>query len=111
MKQLAVKPKISEKTYALAEARNTYVFEVPVGANKHDVARSIAKQYEVTVERVRIAAIPGKVKRSYRRGGRNIFKGSRSDIRKAFVTLAEGDKLPIFSAVEEAGDPTVQEKK
>jgi len=109
-KQLAVKPKISEKTYALAEERNTYVFEIPVSVNKHDVARSIARQYEVTVENVRITSIPGKVKRSYRRGGRNIFKGNRSNIRKAFVTLAEGDKLPIFSAVEEAGDPT-QEKK
>lgn len=109
-KLVAVKPKISEKTYALAEQLNTYVFEVPLAANKHDIARAIAEQYKVEVLTVRVASIPGKTKRSYRRGGKNIFTGNRSEIRKAFVTLAESDKLPIFSAVEQAANPA-QEKK
>jgi ribosomal protein L23 len=59
---------------------------------------------------VRIAGVPGKTKRSFRRGGRNVFKGSRSDIRKAYVTLKEGDKLPIFQAVEEANVPAKETK-
>lgn len=111
MNLVAVKPKLSEKTYSLSETLNTYVFEVPKLANKHDISRAIMSQYEVSVVNVRIATIRGKVKKSYRRGGRNTYKGSRSDVRKAFVTLAEGDKLPIFSAIEEAGDPTAKEKK
>lgn len=98
---IAVKPKISEKTYALSELTNTYVFEVPKSSNKHTIAVSVAEQYGVSVVGVRIASIPGKVKRSTRKGGRKVVKGSRSDIRKAYVTLAEGDKLPIFSAIEE----------
>ncbi len=109
-KLVAVKPKISEKTYALAEQLNTYVFQVPAGANKHDIARAIAEQYKVEVLTVRVASIPGKTKRSYRRGGKNVYTGNRSDIRKAFVTLAENDKLPIFSAVEEAGNPVAEKK-
>jgi large subunit ribosomal protein L23 len=109
-KLVAVKPRISEKTFALAEQLNTYVFEVPATANKHDIARAITEQYKVEVLTVRVASVPGKSKRSYLRGGKNIFTGNRSDIRKAFVTLAENDKLPIFSAVEPGANPA-QEKK
>jgi large subunit ribosomal protein L23 len=100
-KDVVLKPKVSEKTYALNEAGNVYVFQVQAGANKHAIARSIADQYDVVVLNVRIASLPGKPKRTFRRGGRNIYKGSRSDIRKAYVTLSEGDKLPIFAAMEE----------
>ena len=109
-KLVAVKPRISEKTFALAEQHNTYVFEVPSDSNKHDIARAITEQYKVEVLTVRVASVPGKSKRSYRRGGKNIFTGNRSDIRKAFVTLAEKDKLPIFSAVESSGKPTQETK-
>jgi large subunit ribosomal protein L23 len=109
-KLVVLKPRISEKSYALAEHGNTYVFDVPTNANKHDIARSVNNQYQVSVTNVRIAGVAGKPKRTIRRGGRNVLKTSRSDIRKAYVTLQEGDKLPIFSAVEE---PTVtpEEKK
>jgi ribosomal protein L23 len=104
LKHIALAPKLSEKTYAISELTNTYVFEAPKNANKHDIARAVAAQYDVKVAGVRIANIPGKVKRSVRRGGRNVFRGSRTDTRKAFVTLVEGDKLPIFSAIEEAAN-------
>src|SRR6266404_3728710 len=112
-KQFALKPKVSEKTYDLAENRNTYVFEVPRDANKHLIAKAIAEQYEVGVVNVRVASVPGKTVRSYRCKGRNVFRVSRSDIRKAYVTLAEGDKLPIFSAMEEQNDAArdTKEKK
>jgi ribosomal protein L23 len=109
-KLVAAKPRISEKGYNLAEQLNVYTFVVPADANKHSVAQAIESQYEVSVTNVRVASIPGKVKRSYRRGGRNVFKGTRSDLRKAYVTLAEGDKLPIFSAVEEGSAPDKETK-
>lgn len=101
---VAVKPKISEKTYAMSELTNTYVFEVPKSANKHSIADAVTAQYSVSVIAVRIMNIPGKTKRSVRKGGRKVVKGNRSDIRKAYVTLAEGDKLPIFSAIEESSN-------
>lgn len=112
MKYMALKPRISEKAYALSEQRNVYVFDVPSGANKHDIAKSVADQYEVKVTNVRISSVPGKAVRSYRQRGRKSIAGQRSDIRKAYVTLKAGDNLPFFAGAEEAEEkePAVQEK-
>ena len=100
-KTITLKPRMSEKAYGLSQTARTYIFEVPVGANKHTVARAVAAQFEVTVENVNITNIAGKAKRTVRKGGRQV-KGHESDMRKAYVTLAEGQSLPIFAAVEEA---------
>lgn len=105
MNYMTLKPRISEKAYALSEQRNVYIFDVPASANKHDIAKSVAAQYEVKVTNVRISAVPGKSVRSYRNRGRRSIAGQRSDIRKAYVTLSEGDKLPIFAAVETPDAP------
>jgi large subunit ribosomal protein L23 len=110
MKHLALKPRVSEKAYGLSELRNTYTFDVEPGANKFDVARAVASQYKVTAIKVRIVSVPGKSTRSYRQRGRKSFNGQRSDIRKAYVTLKEGDKLPIFAAVEEPEAPKKESK-
>jgi large subunit ribosomal protein L23 len=111
MKDLALKPRLSEKAYGLSEARNTYVFDVEAGANKFDVAKSVAAQYEVTVEKTRIVKLPGKTMRSYRQRGRKSFSGQRSAVRKAYVTLKEGDKLPIFAGPEESKAPEAKKGK
>ena len=105
MKLLALKPRLSEKAYALSEQRNTYIFDVPADANKFDVASAVASQYQVSVMDVKVAGVPGKAVRSYRNRGRKSISAKRSDIRKAYVTLKEGDKLPIFAAVEEPEAP------
>ena len=103
MKDLTLKPRVSEKAYAMSQRENvkTYVFEVPTGANKHTVARAITAQFEVTVTSVRTTTTKGKVKRTVRKGGRAV-EGTRSDVKKAYVTLKAGDALPIF--VEEAAE-------
>lgn len=108
-KMLALNPRLSEKAYGLSELRNTYIFDVDSSANKFDISRAVAAQYEVGVTNVRIASVPGKTKRTYRRGGRKSVEGGRTNIRKAYVTLQESDKLPIFAAVEETEAP--KEKK
>jgi ribosomal protein L23 len=105
MKQIALKPRISEKGYALSEKANTYIFDVPSDVNKFDVATAVKGQFEVTVTNVRLAGVPGKTVRSYRNRGRKSINAKRSDIRKAYVTLKQGDKLPIFAAVEEPDAP------
>jgi len=102
-KTMFIKPRLSEKTYGLSEKLNVYTFEVPTGATRHTVAEAILAQYgNVSVKSVRIARVPGKTQRSYRRRGRNVRSGQRSDTRKAYVTLKAGDKLPIYAAVEES---------
>jgi ribosomal protein L23 len=105
MKLIALNPRLSEKAYGLSELRNTYIFNVESGINKFDIAHAVSSQYDVKVASVRIAAVPGKAKRAYRQRGRKSLQGQRSDIRKAYVTLQEGDKLPIFAAVEEQSAP------
>jgi large subunit ribosomal protein L23 len=105
VKTVILKPRVSEKAYAQSEASNVYIFDVPANANKFDVAKAVAAQYEVGVTNVKIASVPGKTVRAYRQRGRRSISGKRSDIRKAYVTLKEGDKLPIFAAVENPEAP------
>jgi large subunit ribosomal protein L23 len=99
-KSLILKPRMSEKAYALSQSRNTYVFDVPADANKHSVARAVAAQFEVEVTKVNIANIAGKAKRTVRKSGRSA-KGYQNDISKAYVTLKQGDSLPLFAALEQ----------
>lgn len=99
-KMTVLKPRTSEKAYALSEAHNTYIFDVPSEVNKHQIADAVAAQYSVSVTGVRIANIPGKAKKAYRKRGRNIST-QRSDTCKAYVTLKAGDILPIFAAAGE----------
>jgi large subunit ribosomal protein L23 len=100
-KILVLKPRLSEKTYAMSENLNVYTFEIPADATKHTVAAAVKAQYDVSPTNVRVAAVHGKTQRSYRRGGRNVRSGQRANIRKAYVTLKEGDQLPIYAAVDE----------
>jgi large subunit ribosomal protein L23 len=99
-KTTLLKPRLSEKTYGLAKVKNVYVFDVPADANKHVVAEAVEAQFEVKVADVNITNIKGKVKRLIRKGGRPVM-GQRSDLKKAYVTLAEGQHLPFFDEPEE----------
>ncbi|MDB5176082.1 MAG: rplW [Candidatus Saccharibacteria bacterium] len=112
-KTIALKPHLSEKTYALSEKR-VYVFSVPLDVNKHTVARAVEAQFEVKVTEVNIVNIAGKAKRIVSLTGKRSVNanGKRNDIKKAYVTLAEGNSLPFFAAVDEAAeqDQATQEK-
>lgn len=103
-KSMVLRPRMSEKTYALSQLRNTYVFDVPQDANKHTVADAVAAQFAVTVTSVNILNVKGKAKRTVRKGGRPIA-GKRADSRRAYVTLQAGDSIPVFAAIEEANQP------
>ena len=114
MAKITIIPRVSEKAYAMSQAPGvkTYVFEVPLDANKHTVARAVSAEYEVTVTNVRTVLVKGKTKQSYRKGSRPIT-GRRSDIKKAYVVLKDGDTLPIFEevAAEEAKMAEAEEKQ
>jgi large subunit ribosomal protein L23 len=100
-KQIALKPRLSEKSFAQSQKR-VYVFAVPGDANKHTVARAVEVQFDVKVTDVNISILKGKSKRTVSQKGRRQLNGSTSDVKKAYVTLAEGNSLPIFAAEEEA---------
>jgi large subunit ribosomal protein L23 len=83
-------PLISEKGTALAESANQFLFKVRPEANKIEVKHAIETLFKVKVVDVRMARYLGKM----RRIGRSM--GRRSDWKKAYVTLKEGDKIDFF---------------
>lgn len=100
-KSMTLRPRVSEKAYGISQKLNTYVFNVPVGANKISVSKAVADQFGVTVEAVNILNSKGKSVRSVRRGGK-ASNGRRANTKKAYVTIATGDIIPIFAAEEAA---------
>src|SRR4051812_35186436 len=100
-KDITLKPKLSEKTYAQSLNR-VYAFEVPRDVNKHTVARAVEAQFDVKVSEVNILNKAGKAKRTLAKRGRTQLKGREAASKKAYVTLVEGYSLPFFAAIEEA---------
>lgn len=89
-------PRISEKAYSQVTDQNTYVFEVPVTANRDQIARAIEAKYEVTVIGIRTLVQSGKAVRYSR--GKNRYPGTthRKDTKKAYVKLKDGDSIQVF---------------
>ena len=109
-----LKPRLSEKAYATAQATNTFVIDVPAELNKHDIADAVAKQFDVTVASVRTVNRKGKTKRVMNTTGKRYSNrhGVQSDIKKAYITLAAGSHLPFFEAEEaEAKEVVKTEEK
>lgn len=104
-KFMTLKPRQSEKTYALSQT-GVYVFDVPKTANKLQVADAIKAQFDVTVTNVRISILKGKQARSIRIGGKSRanVSGMRSDVKKAYITLKDGDTIPVFAALDEQNE-------
>ncbi len=91
------KPVVTEKSTALKEDFNRYVFRVEVKANKRQIKKAVEELFEVKVKDVRTAVIRGKRSVVMNRKGR--FEGYRPNWKKAYVTLAEGDKIDLFEVV------------
>jgi large subunit ribosomal protein L23 len=84
------RPLVTEKTTTLREDGRTLVFEVSRDANKIDIKRAVESLLGSKVESVRTSLTHGKFKRQGK------FVGRRSDLKKAYVKLREGEKLPEF---------------
>jgi large subunit ribosomal protein L23 len=84
------RPLVTEKTTLIREETRTLVFEVATAATKVDIRRAVEKLLGTKVEGVRTAISHGKIKRQGR------FMGQRSDWKKAYVKLREGEKIPEF---------------
>ena len=84
------RPLITEKTSIQREDGRTLVFQVALGANKIEIRRAIETLLGAKVASVRTGIAHGKEKRQGR------YAGRRSDWKKAYVTLREGEKMPEF---------------
>jgi large subunit ribosomal protein L23 len=89
---LIIKPLVTEKATLLME-QNQYVFEVVPKATKPDIKAAIESLFDVKVTSVNTARPPRKKKRVGR------FLGFKPQIKRAIVTLKEGDTIPLFPDV------------
>jgi large subunit ribosomal protein L23 len=88
--QIIDSPLITEKGTLLAEDSNQVLFRVPRQANKAEIREAVERLFDVKVVKVRTLNYLGK----NRRVGRVV--GKRSDWKKAYVTLAEGQSIDFF---------------
>ncbi len=104
MSTFNVIPRTTEKAYGQS-LKNVYVFDVPVSANKKEIADAVAKQFDVKVTNVATTVQSGKAVRFSR--GKNRYPGTthRQDTKKAYVTLAAGNSIKVFDV------PEAEEKK
>jgi large subunit ribosomal protein L23 len=85
-------PVITEKATILSE-QNKVVFRVAMDASKDEIAAAIEELFKVNVTKVNTMVTKGKTKRF--RG----IMGRRSDVKKAIVTLAEGQSIDITTGL------------
>ena len=89
---VVVAPHITEKSTMLSE-HNAVVFRVSPGASKPEIKAAIEALFNVKVTNVNTMVTKGKSKR---------WKGrsyQRSDVKKAIVTLAEGQSIDVTSGI------------
>ncbi|MFA6198478.1 MAG: 50S ribosomal protein L23 [Patescibacteria group bacterium] len=90
--RLVSRPLITEKTAQLG-ALNKYVFEVPISANRQEVAKAIRSIYNVAPIQVNMLRVSGK---SVRYGQSS---GITKDWKKAIVTVAAGQTINVQDGV------------
>jgi len=83
---------ITEKATLLSE-QNKVVFRVSADASKDEIAAAVEELFKVKVTKVNTMVTKGKTKRF-----RGII-GRRSDVKKAIVTLAEGQSIDITTGL------------
>ena len=89
---IIVSPVITEKATNLTE-QNKVVFKVALDATKDEIASAVEELFKVKVTKVNTVVTKGKTKRF-----RGIL-GRRSDVKKAIVTLAEGQSIDVTTGL------------
>lgn len=90
--QIIKAPLVSEKSMGMQE-HSRYVFIVDRRADKLQIRQAVEKMFKVHVAQVNTVIKRGKKKRI----GRSI--GRKSNIKKAFVTLKQGETIKLFEGV------------
>ena len=92
-RDIILAPVVSEKSYGLIE-QGVYTFKVHPEASKPEISDAIRAIFDVKVVKVNTLNRKGKRVRDRRTGK----WGSRADTKRAIVTLAEGQSIPLFEA-------------
>ena len=86
------KPIITEKA-TMASEGNALVFEVAISANKPLIKEAVETLFNVKVKAVNTTTTKGKTKRFRGR------PGTRKDVKKAYVTLEEGNMIDVTTGL------------
>jgi large subunit ribosomal protein L23 len=86
---VVIAPHVSEKAARIANEGNQYVFRVRRDATKPEIRAAVEYMFEVKVDAVHVVNQAGKQKRFGRSTGR------RSDWKKAYVRLVEGQQIEL----------------
>ena len=86
------KPVITEKA-TLASEQGAVVFEVARESNKPQIKEAVEALFGVKVKAINTVITKGKTKRF--RG----IKGTRKDVKKAYVTLEEGNSIDVTTGL------------
>ncbi len=89
-RDILLAPVVSEKSYSLID-ENKYTFVVDPRANKTEIKIAVQAVFNVTVTAVNTLNRKGKVRRT------RYGVGKRPDTKRAIVTVAEGERIDIFS--------------
>ena len=91
------RPLVTEKSNFQSTKLNQYTFEVPVSVNKAQIKEAVESLFGVAVERVNVIILPAK---RTRRARSRRLRVRRSAMKKAVVTLAEGQSIDVFEGVK-----------
>ena len=91
--RVIVAPVVSEKSTRVAEKRNQAVFKVARDATKPEIKAAVEQLFKVQVTDVNTINRQGKRKRT------RIGYGQRSNVKRAIVTLRDGDRIDVFGQI------------
>ena len=97
MSNILIKPIVTEKSTKLGEKFHRYAFRVEKDANRLQIKKAIEAAYNVKVEDVNTATLPGKMK--VRQTKQGVARGMKASYKKAYVTLKEGQEIDFYGTV------------
>ena len=92
-----IKPLVTEKMTGITDKFNRFGFLVRPEANKLVIKKEIEALYNVTVVAVNTMNYDGKNMSRYTMAG--VVKGRTAAVKKAIVTLKEGDTIDFYSNI------------
>ncbi|MEW6045727.1 MAG: 50S ribosomal protein L23 [Bacillota bacterium] len=93
IRDILIKPLVTEKSTRLMGEANAYTFQVAPEATKTQIRQAVEQIFKVRVVDVRTAWVRGKSRRLGR------YQGRRPDWKKAIVKVAPGQRIAIFEGM------------
>ncbi len=97
MKEILIRPLVTEKMTAITEKQGKFGFIVNKDANKIEIKKAIEEAYKVDVVTVNTIRYDGK--RKFRYTAKGIIEGRSAGYKKAIVKLKAGDTIDFYANV------------